>query len=230
MITSKDSRNGSNKLLKENLIKRHKKGYTKEDNNGKDYLIEDTVKRIADYLFIHCCEVVQNSNEEFVSIVAETRYDIKTFEELEIPNNLKDCNDIFNSEQMLDLYQLVFLDCIIGNIDRHSENVAVYYESSNNIIKGIYPSFDTALSITNSTGNNCLFGVDDKKSYNHFETIKYLYEENLISKIFEAYFNLDFDSLDIKVEEHIEWLKNRRNDIKRYLSIYSEPNHLTSEF
>ncbi len=150
----------------------------KPDMTGNDYLIEDTIYRVATFFNIPCSKVLPytlNGITGFLSIV----------------ENIPNCHRINGTDFYQDitlkspsLCKIAFLDALCRNQDRHIGNIDFLISPSN---KTVAPSYDTVLSLSNSFTESAMLGITANKTYSHREIFSYLksldFMQDTIAKI-----------------------------------------------
>lgn len=150
----------------------------KPDMTGNDYLIEDTIYRVATFFNIPCSKVLPytlNGITGFLSIVEN------------IPNYHRiNGTDLYQDITLKSPYlcKIAFLDALCRNQDRHIGNIDFLISPSN---KTVAPIYDTVLSLSNSFTESAMLGITSNKTYSHREIFSYLksldFMQNIINKI-----------------------------------------------
>ncbi|MBO5389211.1 MAG: HipA domain-containing protein [Lachnospiraceae bacterium] len=143
---------------------------------SKDHIMEQVVYELALLLGVNCCKAsCRKSNGvygSFSRFEVIDIYNIKPFEdimgvtELEADELLKKAielnhNNINNF--IIKLYQYIIFDYILGQQDRHLENISIYMGNKKNI--KLYPLYDNGLCCFASYANDAAIECLDRGFY-----------------------------------------------------------------
>lgn len=138
----------------------------KPDMTGNDYLIESTIYRVATFFEIPCSKVIPyilNGINGFLSIIE----DASSYHRV-------NGADLYQDVTLdLSLCKIAFLDALCRNQDRHIGNVDFLLDANKEFVK-VAASYDTVMSLSNSSTESSMLGINNKRTWNHKEIFNHL--------------------------------------------------------
>ena len=192
----------------------------KPDISGDDYCIETNVKAVADFFGIPCSDIIPytfNDIDGFLSIVTDTRRyhringaDLFRNGSKYSSNPISAGNTVYNEDidfSLLGLQQTVsdgcfedlckmcFLDAIVRNQDRHIGNIDFLLAYDSKLILAVAPLFDNVMSLSNSTTESALFGIDSTRVWKHRDIFAHLLQYDFMKQLLFQANSLQFKEL-----------------------------------
>jgi len=220
------------------------RGLFKPDCSGKDFIIEETVTKVAEFLCIEHCKVVKatvNNIKGFVSIKKDFKryeiingYDLRSdgyskFNKVKVDSNnltypeLIDYSlEFFKSTAVFDkLCKVALLDAIVKNCDRHLGNLSFIVNQNKNLVD-LYPIYDNVGSLTNSDTENALLVPTLDRMYKHSQVLQYLETNGCVSEELMKYKSESFTKLAKGMECGEQLIKRREELTLRKTNNFSQ--------
>ena len=186
---------------------------------SKDHIMEEVAYRLASIVGVRCCEASCRKVQDLYG--SFSKFEIADISKLTNFTQLLGSKELWtediisrviqlagvNSKFTLDVYKVLIFDFIVGQIDRHMDNLAIYNDGR---VIHLYPLYDNGLccfsSFSNDTAIQCLnngfYSSRNGNDVEIYDALKYyrnIYHGDLRDIIY--YHRINYDVLNSIIDK-----------------------------